>query len=66
ELIAVVAESVAGSHPKALNKAIQQAVAQKTTVTVSFVKIVDDRWLIKTSSGKIARGANREKWLGER
>ncbi len=49
-----------------LNKAIRQAVAQQTTVTVSFVQIVDDRWLIKTSSWKIARGANREKWLRER
>lgn len=66
ELIAVVAESRAEVDHKTLNKAIRLAVAQQTTVTVSFVKIVDDRWLIKTSSGKIARGANREKWLGER
>ena len=68
ELIAVVAESQPDSalDPQTLNKAIRQAVAQQSTVTVSFVKIVDDRWLIKTSSGKIARGANRTKWLAER
>ena len=29
------------------------------------VPVLDDRWLIKTSSGKIARAANRDKWLAE-
>jgi hypothetical protein len=32
-------------------------------VTVSFVEVVDGRWLIKTSSGKISRAANRARWL---
>jgi hypothetical protein len=30
-----------------------------------FVQVVDPRWLHKTSSGKIARTANREKYLAE-
>jgi fatty-acyl-CoA synthase len=30
---------------------------------VTYVHLVGERWLIKTSSGKIARAANREKWL---
>jgi fatty-acyl-CoA synthase len=34
-------------------------------VTVTYVHLVGERWLIKTSSGKIARAANREKWLAE-
>jgi hypothetical protein len=34
-------------------------------VTASYVMLVEPKWLIKTSSGKIARGANREKWLAE-
>jgi hypothetical protein len=29
------------------------------------VRIVPPRWLIKTSSGKIARRANRQKFLDE-
>jgi hypothetical protein len=41
-------------------------VAQQTEVTLSDVYIVDAKWLHKTSSGKIARGANREKYLRER
>jgi hypothetical protein len=30
-----------------------------------YVRIVDSRWLLKTSSGKVARSANREKYLAE-
>jgi acyl-CoA synthetase (AMP-forming)/AMP-acid ligase II len=68
ELIAVVAEveTEAVDERQAIDRAIRQTVAQGSTVTVSFVELVDSRWLIKTSSGKIARGANREKWLRER
>jgi len=68
ELIAVVAEVETESEEErqAIDRAIRQTVAQGSTVTVSFVKLVDSRWLIKTSSGKIARAANREKWLREK
>jgi acyl-CoA synthetase (AMP-forming)/AMP-acid ligase II len=67
ELIAVVAEvdTDDADERKQIAKAIRQAVAQKSTVTVSYVKLVGPKWLIKTSSGKIARAANREKWLAE-
>ncbi len=68
ELIAVVAETEADDERirKNIAKEIRQRVTQQTTVTVSFVHIVEPRWLIKTSSGKIARNANRDKWLRER
>ncbi len=68
ELIAVVAE-VETDNPderKAITQAIRQTVVQSSTVTVNFVQLVDAKWLIKTSSGKIARAANRDKWLAER
>jgi fatty-acyl-CoA synthase len=68
ELIAVIAET-RETDPDArqeIGKAIRQEVARRSTVTVSFVQLVDSKWLIKTSSGKIARAANREKWLQER
>jgi fatty-acyl-CoA synthase len=67
ELIAVVAE-VLTDNPEtkhAINRRIRQAVVQQATVTVSYVQLVSDGWLIKTSSGKIARAANRDKWLRE-
>lgn len=66
ELIAVVAEleDISLDH-KTINKQIRQQVVRQSTVTVSYVTLVDGKWLIKTSSGKIARTANREKWLRE-
>lgn len=67
ELIAVVAEvdNEEDNHKKAIFQNIKQTVAAQTTVTVTYVHLVGDKWLIKTSSGKIARGANRDKWLKE-
>ncbi len=68
ELLAVVAEVTttdADEHAR-IKREIRQQVASQSTVTVSYVTLVDDKWLIKTSSGKIARAANRDKWLGER
>jgi len=68
ELIVVVAEvDVADpAERKAIARAIRQAVAGSSDVTVGYVTLVGPKWLIKTSSGKIARAANREKWLRER
>jgi acyl-CoA synthetase (AMP-forming)/AMP-acid ligase II len=68
ELIAVVAEvetDDAGER-KAIMQHVRQAVAQQSSVTLNYVTLVDGRWLIKTSSGKIARAANRDKWMAER
>jgi acyl-CoA synthetase (AMP-forming)/AMP-acid ligase II len=68
ELIAVVAEVKTADEEerRAIGRAIRQEVARRTMVTVSYVHLVGPKWLLKTSSGKIARGANREKWLRER
>ncbi len=68
ELVAVVAEvntpdAAARRH---IATQIRQTVARQSMVTVSYVHLVDSRWLVKTSSGKIARRANRDKWLAER
>jgi len=68
EVIAIVAES---DHDSAedvqqLKRAIRQAIAAQSTVTATYVDIVAPQWIIKTSSGKLARSANRDKWLEER
>jgi acyl-CoA synthetase (AMP-forming)/AMP-acid ligase II len=65
ELIVVVAEvdTEDTAERKELNKRIRQEVAQKSMVTAAYVTLVEPRWLLKTSSGKIARAANRDKWL---
>lgn len=68
ELIAVVAEvrTTDEDERRAIGRAIRQEVARQTMVSVSYVELVGPKWLIKTSSGKIARAANREKWLAGR
>ncbi len=68
ELIGVVAE-VTTEDPaerKVIGQQIRQSVAQQTEVTISYVHLVGEKWLLKTSSGKIARAANRDKWLATR
>ncbi len=71
ELIGVVAEvdaAIAGADPiehKRIAQAIRQAAVKHSQITITYVHLVDDRWLIKTSSGKIARAANRDKWRAE-
>lgn len=66
ELIGIVAEVDDHSDHHQIAQEIRHAIASQTTVTASYVHLVDDKWLIKTSSGKIARAANRDKWLAER
>ncbi len=72
ELIAVVAEV---KEPERLNdptwrqelaRTIRQAVVRQSMASLSYISLVGPKWLIKTSSGKIARAANRDKWLREK
>jgi fatty-acyl-CoA synthase len=45
---------------------IRRRVTQGSAVALRQVNLVGRGWLVKTSSGKIARGANREKYLAEK
>ena len=44
---------------------IRQHVTKNSAVALRHVRVVGPRWILKTSSGKTARGANREKFLRE-
>ncbi len=48
-----------------VSDAVRQSITQNSDVAVRVVKLVEPMWLLKTSSGKLARGANREKYLAE-
>lgn len=67
EDVAVVAEldEVSQADEREIAKRIRAAVAEGSDVTARYVQIVQRGWLIKTSSGKNARGANKEKYLLE-
>jgi acyl-CoA synthetase (AMP-forming)/AMP-acid ligase II len=45
---------------------LRRRIVHQTDVTLAAVRLVDGRWLVKTSSGKVARRANREKYLETR
>jgi acyl-CoA synthetase (AMP-forming)/AMP-acid ligase II len=53
------------SNPQAgmLASEIRKKVTRSSDVSLRYVHIVGQDWLIKTSSGKVARSANREKYL---
>ncbi len=44
---------------------IRSRVTRGSDIALRYVKLVERGWLIKTSSGKIARNANRERYLSE-
>ena len=50
----------------AVAKAIRARVAQDLDLTPADVRMVPPRWLVKSTSGQLARGDNREKYLRER
>jgi fatty-acyl-CoA synthase len=44
---------------------IRQRITRGSDIALRYVYLVEHGWLLKTSSGKVARGANREKYLAE-
>lgn len=67
EEVVVVAETEAEAEAERqrIADAIRERVTRGSEVAVRRVQVVGLRWLLKTSSGKIARAANREKFLRE-
>jgi fatty-acyl-CoA synthase len=45
--------------------AIRGHVTRNSAIALRYVKAVDSTWILKTSSGKTARSANKEKFLAE-
>ncbi len=44
---------------------IRQHVTRRSAIALRYVRVVGPHWILKTSSGKTARRANREKFLKE-
>ncbi len=65
EDVVVVAESEAQDDDERIIIAnhIRQNVTKGSAIALRYVELVERGWLIKTSSGKPARNANREKYL---
>ena len=67
EDVVIVAEvdTTVQEERDAIGDAIRQTVTRGSAIALRHVYLVDTRWLIKTSSGKNARTANKEKYLQE-
>jgi acyl-CoA synthetase (AMP-forming)/AMP-acid ligase II len=66
EEVVIIAESESPESDKELiADAIRKHVTKNSAVAVRHVKVVDETWILKTSSGKTARSANKEKFLKE-
>jgi len=64
EAIVMVCELEAGEHDRdAIARDLRKRVVQQTEVTLKDVRLVEERWVVKTSSGKTARADNRAKYL---
>jgi acyl-CoA synthetase (AMP-forming)/AMP-acid ligase II len=51
------------SEETALADGIRQHVTKNSAIALRRVEIVPRKWILKTSSGKVARAANRDKFL---
>jgi len=53
------------SEQQKIADAIRLHVTKNSAVALRYVRAVDSKWILKTSSGKTARSANKEKFLKE-
>lgn len=53
------------SQHKQVENELRQRVLHHVGIALSDVRLVEQRWLLKTSSGKLPRSLNREKYLQE-
>ena len=67
EEVVIIAEgdSEDRQQQQELADAIRLHVTKNSAIALRYVKVVGPRWILKTSSGKTARSANKEKFLRE-
>ena len=67
EEVVVIAEvdSEDAEEQQRIADAIRSHVTKNSAIALRYVKVVGPKWILKTSSGKTARSANREKFLLE-
>ncbi len=67
EEVVIIAEvdSEDASEQQKIADAIRAHVTRNSAIALRHVKVVGPKWILKTSSGKTARSANREKFMQE-
>jgi len=64
-VVVAEAEGLSAEERGQLADRIRQHVTKNSAIALRYVHIVEPRWILKTSSGKASRLANREKYLAE-
>ena len=62
-MVCELAQTPDAAEMKTIESQLRRRIVQDLDVTLADVRLVNKRWLLKTSSGKIARSANREKYI---
>jgi acyl-CoA synthetase (AMP-forming)/AMP-acid ligase II len=67
EEVVIIAEgdSEDAEEQQKIADAIRLHVTKNSAIALRYVKVVGPKWILKTSSGKTARSANKEKFLKE-
>jgi fatty-acyl-CoA synthase len=67
EEVVIIAEgdSEDADEQQKIADAIRLHVTRNSAIALRYVKVVGPKWILKTSSGKTARSANKEKFLKE-
>ena len=67
EEVVIIAEvdSEEPSEQDLIADAIRKYVTKSSAIALRHVRVVGEKWIVKTSSGKTARSANKEKFLRE-
>jgi fatty-acyl-CoA synthase len=67
EEVAVIAEADSSDPDirRQIKEQLRQTINRSMDIALRYIMIADRGWVIKTSSGKAARGANRNKYLAE-
>ncbi len=67
EEVVIIAEtdSEDAEEQQKIADAIRLHVTKNSAIALRYVKVVGPKWILKTSSGKTARSANKEKFLQE-
>ncbi len=63
-IIAEVDNNDEAEHERVSDE-IRKHVTKNSAIAVRYVRVVGPKWVLKTSSGKVARAANKEKFMKE-
>lgn len=64
-VVVAEAEGISSEEKQQLADRIRQHVTKNSAIALRYVHIVEAKWILKTSSGKPSRLANKDKYLAE-